>query len=410
MSITKDIQKIIETRIKKAAAAAGIKRKVTWYVLEMPKSDLRKSTTDTKQADLVFKDLKSNLPKLGKGIRLSVPQLREVKAGKLDLANLGREGYYYGGGFSSLVIITRSARTLSARWSKLVGLVNLGSVKKPQTQTIGPTSNTRARQDVEALGSEFPAAKQAADLAILELDKIQSLNVKVAKYKMETKYNRQPKKGILEVSSKVIFGFPNLGNSRKQSAEEREVLKSLKGIIFGKEDSVARKLDKDIDASLKAIFLSKKPSSAAKEVNRAAGSLFANRTAKKYKGGISKAVGEKVGSKLSLKRIMYLMNVKMHKYMKEVMGDSEDSPHFGPLRYQTGRFAKSVKVENLSLSSTAKTLYVDYDYMEKPYGVFEGHRASRRPHNLTRDAIREMLKDDARMRESLGTNRIALRR
>lgn len=100
---------------------------------------------------------------------------------------------------------------------------------------------------------------------------------------------------------------------------------------------------------------------------------------------------------LSLLQIKNLLNRKLHDSVKDNMGSPSEPPI--RLRYQTGRFAKSVKVLDVKNGSGRKAaLQVYYTYMRYPYDVFlpggRLYKPQRNPKLIIGQAIRGILSAD----------------
>lgn len=116
-------------------------------------------------------------------------------------------------------------------------------------------------------------------------------------------------------------------------------------------------------------------------------------------------VSDSTNNLLSLKAII---NKMLHDTLKsDVMGKDSDMPS-APLRYQTGRFARSARVTNIT-QNQSDFLNIFYTYQKYPYEVFEpGHkmyRYNRNPKLLIPKAIRiiatELLGDKIKIRSNV---------
>jgi hypothetical protein len=86
------------------------------------------------------------------------------------------------------------------------------------------------------------------------------------------------------------------------------------------------------------------------------------------------------------------LNLLLHDTIQSNFMKSSSFPvHENYLRYQTGRFARSATVENVSKSGD--TLSIDFDYLTNPYETFTGgaHGPGRNPENIIEGAIRHIL-------------------
>lgn len=98
------------------------------------------------------------------------------------------------------------------------------------------------------------------------------------------------------------------------------------------------------------------------------------------------------GTTFNLTQLRNLLNLKMHELVKDNMGRSSEPPV--RLRYQTGRFAKSVKVDNIKVDR-AGAIQIFYTYMRYPYDVFLPggalHNPQRNPTTIIGKSIRGFL-------------------
>jgi len=83
--------------------------------------------------------------------------------------------------------------------------------------------------------------------------------------------------------------------------------------------------------------------------------------------------------------LMNLINARLHDVIRKNMGSPK-------LNYQTGRFARSVRVTNIS-QTREQQMTAFYTYMKSPYQTFErGHAQGsyqRDPRGLISQSIRE---------------------
>jgi hypothetical protein len=79
-------------------------------------------------------------------------------------------------------------------------------------------------------------------------------------------------------------------------------------------------------------------------------------------------IQDKSGKFVSRVNIQALVNARLHDEIRSNMAGSNDSTN-GPLRYQSGRFAKSVTVTNVG-NTRGNSIHVYYRYMNNPYSVF----------------------------------------
>lgn len=90
-----------------------------------------------------------------------------------------------------------------------------------------------------------------------------------------------------------------------------------------------------------------------------------------------------------------LINAKMHDKIQQNMGKGGSKQI---LNYRTGRFAKSAKLQNLTLAKGKKVPDAAVKYMRYPYGVFEPggrlHKPGRDPHHIFAKSIRQILQEE----------------
>jgi len=89
-----------------------------------------------------------------------------------------------------------------------------------------------------------------------------------------------------------------------------------------------------------------------------------------------------------------MLNGLLHDTIKDkFMESSGAAPDYNYLRYQTGRFARSAKV--LDVSDRQAGLTISYSYMEYPYAVFKKypHGPGRNPEGIISGAIREIMQN-----------------
>ena len=117
-------------------------------------------------------------------------------------------------------------------------------------------------------------------------------------------------------------------------------------------------------------------------------------------GKHSKLTFEKVfkaSGSLDLFSIKNMLNALLHGKIQEQMRDSTDPVSNNYLRYQTGRFADSARVDKVSTGKTG-VLNIGYTYLRYPYDTFlppAGRQSSvgRSPKRLIVGAIRSIVKD-----------------
>lgn len=162
-------------------------------------------------------------------------------------------------------------------------------------------------------------------------------------------------------------------------------------------------IEEDISELVTAIFLeskakarkSRKANTLSKKLIRHnTGTILAYKTSLRSKKAKIKV--NKVSSvQQSLFQLRSLINLKLHDAIRANMGSSSDPPI--KLRYQTGRFAKSAHVHNISKAGSTRAAYlrVYYTYMRYPYDVFlPGHRLylpQRNPTKIIGKSIRDIL-------------------
>ena len=96
-----------------------------------------------------------------------------------------------------------------------------------------------------------------------------------------------------------------------------------------------------------------------------------------------------------LKKYIGLINSKLHDKIRENMGAGNSKQL---LNYRTGRFAKSAKLQNITLPKGQSVPIAAVKYMRYPYGVFEPtgrlHKAGRDPHHIFGRSIRQILQEE----------------
>ena len=86
------------------------------------------------------------------------------------------------------------------------------------------------------------------------------------------------------------------------------------------------------------------------------------------------------------------LNLLLHDTIQsKFMKSSSNPPNREYLRYQTGRFAKSAQVEQVTLNQN--TLVIDFDYLTNPYETFKygNHGINRDPERIIEGAIRDIM-------------------
>lgn len=100
-------------------------------------------------------------------------------------------------------------------------------------------------------------------------------------------------------------------------------------------------------------------------------------------------------SSVNLQSLINLVNNRLHDQIQQNMGKGGAREI---LNYRTGRFARSVKLQNLYAIAEKRALGAQVKYMRYPYGVFEPggrlYKPGRDPHRIIGRSIRQILQEE----------------
>ena len=274
------------------------------------------------------------------------------------------------------------ARGISTRINKYIGARS--------TRSTGVAVSTGANP--EAIESEY--------------------NTKLSR--LQNRINRQTRKHSLNINSTL-----NLINKKDDLSGELVVLVEPVSLSLGKDidkkltDKILKELTSgtgdidDIEDSVTNNLINQflgSPLKTGKTTKKAA---------RKLKGRAAKATVTRLplldsSASIDLIRLKHILNALLHDAIQANMKTSADASNKSYLRYQTGRFARSAKVERLT--QTRAQLNVGYSYQEYPYATFsppEGKQSShgRDPKRYiaksVRDIISALFGDSIKVRSTL---------
>lgn len=388
-----DIAGLLVNKVIKARTKAESRIKNSWHIIDLSRATLT-ANMGKEEGTVFFKNVQSNIAKLkGRGTKFTDADLLNPE--KTNGLTIGKKEYLYNDSGSNMYIITRSERSMVSKWNELKKATSTsgGKVHRGQFQ-----SNTTAG-GITSLGSKLDAYEKAFPQFNMQIRKARKELVKYhSKFGVRTNKVVNVANGIASLGISIVTNIPQnaLTNSMLLSLERETLDKLVKSTNIPR---ITSNLTDNIDEAITNIFLGKgKTNVAFKSGSKATGLLVHKGYKTTYKGDNKALVNPEDGQKAyKLSTILRKLNERISKSMQSVMGESTDSALFGPLRMQTGRFANSVKIESLSISETAKTLYIGFDYARNPYGVFASDRSLRRPKKLVGMAVREILRRDAKL-------------
>ena len=258
-----------------------------------------------------------------------------------------------------------------------------------------------AHQNIDA--AQLIEAIQSADVDGTVLENVRTIIREDTNLKWERIFNSSTVEGRVTLLVPEDTIMNNVSGSKTSAPLNllRQFVRSIESRIADLSGSPS--YNKLVEQLIEDLFLGKTPKRGKHSVSsKITHKTESKATIRKISGGTGVLKSKRTRSKqqsegvpLNLRSLISLVNRKMHDKVRENMGKGGAEQI---LNYQTGRFAKSIKVQDLYGIGEKNALGAKVKYMRYPYGVFEPggklYRAGRDPHGIIGRSIRQILQEE----------------
>lgn len=280
----------------------------------------------------------------------------------------------------------RAAKTKG--YLKSGGQIDRGHVSAVVKEQVEEAVESTA-EELAFLGAPSSVISKFTRVVQAKLNKVKPPKIR---YNFERKISEAKVEG--DFSFVAIFPEPSADNRSKgwEKKLKPELTKVVKKFIDDHIDDIpmmkgSKSIMQATDEMLTQTIKGKKGYKYNKKVSGTLETKLKKTRAKKAKAAEFPRVRDTKGRFTSPLSIMNLINARLHNQLRTNMR----SP---ALNYQTGRFAKSVRITNIS-QTRQNQMTAFYTYMKSPYQTFErgyaqGQIAARDPRKLISKSIREV--------------------